>query len=90
MEFYCDTSAFLLDFGRIIVVEFSRVGNAVYIYEQREVPALSADFWSNSRFSIRDLKDKTCCIGKNSISHIGDWQREVRTLLAQYGIHPGA
>jgi hypothetical protein len=90
MEFYCDTSAFLLDFGNVIVVEFSKVGNAVYIYEQKNIPGLSADFWSNARFSIRDLKDKTCCVGKNSISHIGDWQREVRTLLAQYGIRPGA
>jgi hypothetical protein len=89
MEFYCDTSAFLLDFGRIMVVEFSKVGNAVYIYERREMPGLSEDFWSNVRFSLRDLKDKTSCIG-DPISHIADWQRKVRTLLAQYGIYPGA
>ena len=88
MEFYCDTSAFLLDFGRVLVVEFSKVGNAVYIYERQEMPGLSEDFFSNARFSLRDLKDKASCIG-DPISHIADWQRKVRTLLAQYGIYPG-
>ena len=89
MEFYCDTSAFMLDFGRVIVVEFSKVGHAVYIYERREMPGLSEDFWSNARFSLRDLKDKACCIG-DPTSHIAGWQGKVKTLLAQYGIHPGA
>ena len=32
MKFDCDTSAFLLDFGSVIVVEFSKYGNAVFLY----------------------------------------------------------
>jgi hypothetical protein len=89
MELLCDTSAFLLDFGRVIVVEFSKVNNAVYVYERREMPGLSEDFWSNARFSLRDLKDRANCIA-DPISHIPGWEGKVRTLLAQYGIYLGA
>jgi hypothetical protein len=89
MELLCDTSAFLLDFGRVIVVEFSKVNNAVYIYERREMPALSEDFWSNARFSLRDLKDRASCIS-DPISHIPGWEGKVKTLLAQYAIYAGA
>jgi hypothetical protein len=83
-----DTSAFLLDFGRILVVEFSKVGNAVYVYEHRDVPDLNTDFWSSARFSISNLKQRASCVAK--IVHNKKWQGEMRTLLAQYGIHPGA
>jgi hypothetical protein len=88
MDYQCDTSAFLLDFGRVIVVEFSKVGNAVYVYDRREVPDLDDSFWSQARFPLSSLKQKGCCI--DAISHYRGWELRMRTLLAQYGIHPGS
>jgi hypothetical protein len=87
MESNCDTSAFLLDFGPVMVVEFSKVGNAVYVYGRRDVPELSNTFWSNARFSLRELKQRDYCI--DHISHNPLWQSNMRALLAQVGIHPG-
>lgn len=88
MDYQCDTSAFLLDFGRVIVVEFSKVGNAVYVYDRREVADLNDSFWSRARFPLSRLKQKSCCI--EAISHLPHWERKMRTLLAQYGILPGS
>jgi EH_Signature domain len=87
-EVNSDTSAFLLDFGRILVVEFSKVGNAVFVYQHRDIPGLSTGFWSDARFPIANLKQVDNCVER--IVHNVKWQREMRTLLAQYGIHPGA
>jgi hypothetical protein len=86
-DYFCNTSAFLLDFGRVIVVEFSQVGNAVYVYEHREVPDLNDSFWSQARFSLSALKQKECCVER--MTHTPLWQSKMRTLLAQFGIHPG-
>ena len=87
MEHNCNASAFLLDFGRVIVAEFSRVGNAVYVYERRDVPDLNDAFWSQGRFSLSTLKQKDCAI--EAMTHTPLWQSKMRTLLAQFGIHPG-
>jgi len=87
MDYFCNTSAFLLDFGRVIVVEFSQVNNAVYVYEHRDVPDLNDSFWSQARFSMTTLKQKDRYIER--MSHIPLWQNKMRTLLAQFGIHPG-
>jgi len=86
MEYFCNTSAFLLDFGRVIVVEFSQVGNAVYVYEHRDVPDLDESFWSQARFSLNMLKQKEYCIER--MTHSSLWQSKMRTLLAQFGIRP--
>jgi hypothetical protein len=87
MEYLCSTSAFLLDFGRVMIVEFSQVGNAVYVYEHRDVPDLNDAFWSQARFSLSALKQKDRCIER--MAHTPHWQSKMRTLLAQFGIHPG-
>ena len=88
MEFNCSTSAFLLDFGPVLVVEFSEVGNAVYVYAHRDVLDLSDTFWSQGRFSLSILKQRSHCIER--MAHTPQWQSKMRTLLAQFGIHPGA
>jgi hypothetical protein len=86
MEYVCSTSAFLLDFGRVVVVEFSQVGNAVYVYDHRDVPDLNESFWSQARFSLNMLKQKDRCIER--MTHSPLWQSKMRTLLAQFGIRP--
>jgi hypothetical protein len=88
MENNCNTSAFLLDFGSVIVVEFSKYGNAVFLYANRDVPDLMEDFWSAHRFAIKDLKQPENCVDRKGISHNVLWQSKMRTLLAQFGIHP--
>lgn len=88
MDYFCNTSAFLLDFGRVMVVEFSQVGNAVYVYEHRDIPDLNDAFWSQARFSLSTLKQKDRCIER--MTHTPHWQSKMRTLLAQFGIQPGA
>ena len=87
MAYLCDTSAFLLDFGRVIVIEFSKVGNAVYVYEHRDVPDIDGSFWSQAPFSLNTLKQKNSCI--EAMTHNQLWKNKMRTLLAQYGIQPG-
>ena len=97
MEYMCDTSAFLLDFGRVIVIEFSKVGHAVYIYDRRDVPDIDDSFWSERSFCLRDLKIKEFAIssdGQKGVNKFGfrhdtGWQSKMRTLLAQFGIQPG-
>lgn len=88
MDDSCDTSAFLLDFGAVLVVEFSKVGNAVFVYRHRDVPGLLDTFWSNARFHLRDLKQPGNCVER--ITHTLHWHTKMRQLLAQFGIHPGA
>jgi hypothetical protein len=88
MDYFCNTSAFMLDFGRVMVVEFSQVGNAVYVYEHRGVPDLNDAFWSEARFSLSTLKQRDRCIER--MTHTTLWQSKMRTLLAQFGIHPNA
>lgn len=88
MEYNCNTSAFLLDFGSVIVVEFSKYGNAVFLYANRDVPDLMEDFWSDHRFAIKELKQPENCVDRKGISHNVLWQSKMRTLLAQFGIHP--
>lgn len=88
MEYFSDTSAFLLDFGPVLVVEFSKVGNAVYIYRHRDIPGLDERFWSAAPFPIRELKQPDNCVDK--LTHNVHWQSRMRTLLAQFGVHPGA
>jgi hypothetical protein len=83
-------SAFMLDFGEITAVEFSRIG-ACYIYESRAFKEVVPDFWSSRAFTEANLKDRHLCL--NRIRHLNthniDWRAEVRNILAQWGIRPG-
>ncbi len=72
----------------MIVVEFSKYGNAVFLYANRDVPDLMEDFWSDHRFAIKELKQPENCVDRKGISHNVLWQSKMRTLLAQFGIHP--
>lgn len=87
MEVSVETSAFLLDFGSVLVVEFSKVNNAVFLYRHRDIPGITDDFWSGKRFQIDDLKQQRNCVEK--ISHNVNWRANMRTILAQFGVHPG-
>jgi hypothetical protein len=81
------TSAFLLDFGNVVVIEFSAAGNACYVYARARVPRLIPDFWTDSALYAngpRSLKQAGLYIER--IVHRAGWQNGLRMLLASYGI----
>ena len=60
--------AFIMQIGEFVIVEFSRHGNACYIYKRNQLPfELDA-----AHFSTIKLKDKN--IAYERLKHIGGWQ----------------
>lgn len=83
------TSAFLLDFGALLVVEFSRVGNACYAYERTHVRSIVPDFWKRSPFSPQTYSGlKQPHLAALRKSRIGSWEWDVQRFLARYNIFP--
>jgi hypothetical protein len=81
------TSAFLLDFGPLVVIEFSQVGNACYLYEKPSSSNVIDDFWSPEVFTVSGLKRRALAI--ETIVHRAGWQMTLSHLLAhRYGIRP--
>lgn len=81
-------SAFLLDFGPVVVVEFSKSGKC-YIYEESEFRKLAPDFWTDKAFSSAVLKDQRLPKDRQVRHIITDkvnWRDEVTAILARYGI----
>ena len=76
------SSAFFLDFGPLVVVEFSTVG-CVYIYDRSVFNEMMSDFWAKESTS-NSLKLKARAI--ETIRHTHDWQQKVRNILSRYGI----
>ena len=86
MESWANTSSFLLDFGKVMVVEFSKVGNASFVYESRDIDSVVAEFWSEARFPVKALKQQD--LSRHRIVHRVGWQEEMRSILARYGVRP--
>lgn len=82
-----ETSAFLLDFGEVVVVEFSRVNNACYLYKKSNAEKIIPDFWTHEPFTIPGLKKRPLAV--KTIAHGIGWQTTLGNLLAEYGIRPG-
>jgi hypothetical protein len=78
------TNALLLDFGAILIVEFSQPGLACYIYERERVERVIADFWTTQVFTLRQLQQDQFCLA--SLSHRDDWQADMTEILEHYGI----
>lgn len=78
-------SAFLLDFGAILVIEFNGVG-ACYIYEEVSRKRLFHDIYTDEAFT--DGKLKQPYYAAERVSHRGDWQWRLSYILSQYGIRP--
>ncbi len=86
-----ETSAFLLDFGPVVVVEFSQVGNACFLYEKPNAEKVIPDFWTQASFTIQyGLKDPLLAADRVRHDREGRWQKTLADLLAaRYGIRPG-
>ncbi len=72
-------SAFLMDFGKYIVVEFSRENNSCYIYKKNNNHSIESKFW-DKKFFIDDLKNTRKNDGR--WSHISFWEKDFANKLA--------
>jgi hypothetical protein len=83
-----DTSAFILDFGPIVAIEFSAVGNACYLYEKQAAAEIVPDIWTTMPFSKADLKRKSKIATSQPITHDRQnrWKNEMERILARYGV----
>ena len=78
-------SAFVMDFGSVLVVEFSRKNNACYLYAPESKTAVVQRFWS-PMFKTSDLKNN---MESWSLSHVGNrWQARLTYELALRGVRP--
>lgn len=85
------TSAFLLDFDRVLVVEFGSTGNACYVYEKTDARRIIQDFWTTETFRVsrwldNSLKQPDRAVAK--IAHFNGWESNMQQVLAKYGIRP--
>ena len=81
-------SAFLLDFGRVVAIEFNRVG-ACYMYQRQEMEKLLPDFWTLEYIGEDDLKRKWLLPSdEHRVVHREGWQGVMRQLLAHHGVRP--
>lgn len=78
-------SAFLLDFGSVIAVEFSKVG-AIYLYNREQFNRIIMDFWSSKEFGEGDFKQMDFNLAR--IPHTGNWEYPIRAELSRLGIRP--
>lgn len=83
-----DTSAFILDFGPIVAIEFSAVGNACYLYEKHAATEIVPDIWTTVPFSKTDLKRRSKVVTSQPITHDRQnrWKSEMERTLARYGV----
>lgn len=95
MRFYSNThghladqhSAFLLDFGRILVIEFNKMG-ACYVYERSSVDRVVPEFWSSRPFNYYGIKQKRLVAHWIVHDSGGNWKYKLQNILASYGIRP--
>jgi hypothetical protein len=86
-----DTSGFLLDFGSVVVVEFSKSMNATYFYPRTIANDLFRDFYQqNRRWSVQGLKrrDLVAQEAARRLEHRryrhNEWQEEMTNLLTRH------
>ena len=83
-------SAFILDFGKVVVVEFSRIG-ACYIYSAEQFKSEVPNIWSNNTYRETNLKNKSNSLDRiiHRITTNINWRDDAARILARYGIRPG-
>jgi hypothetical protein len=81
-----ESSAFIIDFGSVIVVEFSRTNNSCYFYKPEKFEKLlPKGFWQKAPFHITL---KSTYHQYQRIGHSSGWQARASGLLAEFGIRP--
>lgn len=80
------STAFLMDFGKVIVVEFSSYGHSCYFYSSdSKFPFLQRSlFWGTNSFSKLVLKSTKGATEYHS--HHDGWEYKFENVLARYGL----
>jgi hypothetical protein len=95
MDDWSTASAFLLDFGPLLVIEFSETGNACYVYSKKDFEKVIDDFWTSQPFAQRKLRrrdlphERIVHRQRKSPWHSGGWEESAAQLLARFDIRPG-
>lgn len=79
------TSGFILEFDRAVAVEFSAVGNALYLYASKDAKLVIGDIWAGS-FSVDRLKRQGMAAARIRHWPPGVWQEVASSELAKYGV----
>ena len=93
------TSAFLLDFGSVLAIEFSQPGNACYCFSRQLADEVVPDFWSQESFNLFDFKRTDLVPSLNwenletrvlsrgfRFAHHSTWEEKATRQLATMGI----
>lgn len=80
-----DKSAFLIDLGAIIVVQFSDLDEGCYLYDKRNFARLVPDFWRSQVFNVEEL---TVSARGATIYYHQAWEKDVAEILTPYDIRP--
>ncbi len=81
-------AAFILDFGRMVAVEFSNAGGGcVYLFQRDEFDNSTPDMWSNQYIPEFRLKNQDLS-PECRVRHTGYWQNKVANVLAINGVRP--
>lgn len=85
-----DATAFIMDFGKVRVVEFSLSNNACYFYDTTSKFELNdpKKFWGASNFHEHNMKIQTEAAEK--LSHQRSWESKFADVLASYGLRAKA
>ena len=78
-------SAFLLDFGNVLAIEFEGVG-ACYLYDAKTRDRYFRDFFTDTPFNDQKLKMPNQALYRKN--HQGNWEWVLGQALAQSGIYP--
>jgi hypothetical protein len=80
-----ETSACILDFGAVVIVQVSDVSDACYVYGKRNFEQIVLDFWQAPPFILAEL-----LVTKQAatIYHHATWEKDVTEILALCDIQP--
>lgn len=79
------TSALILDFGAVVVVQVSEINDACYVYGKRGFAPLVPDFWRSQPFTIDELAVPAQAA---IIDYQKTWEKDLSEILTLCDIHP--
>ena len=78
------TSAFILRFGQVTIVEFSETGNAAHAFHSKVFDGKAGSLRS-SFYTFKKLKHEA---DEYRILHLSEWEYKARQKLAGWGVRP--
>lgn len=79
------TSALILDFGAVVVVQVSELSEACYIYGKRNFDQLVPDLWRSQPFTVGELAVPNQVA---KVYHKQTWEKDVAEILTLCDIRP--